>query len=244
MAQEFHYIFKRIEKKYPVAAEKYEPLCRRLSEHMKIDQYGEAQICNIYYDTPDSLLISRSIDRPKPAEYKEKLRVRSYGVPGEDDTVFVEIKKKYEGVVYKRRVSMTLKEQEDYLLRGIRPTGPNEQILREIDYFMSFYHIVPMLLIAYKRTAWYGIEDPAFRVTFDHDIRYRRDHLSLGYGLEGTTPLHMCCDHLMEVKAGGAVPLWMARLMSEMEIFPHSFSKYGNIYKEEHSVLNLFMHDY
>ena len=101
-----------------------------------------------------------------------------------------------------------------------------------------------MLKIAYKRTALYGMEDHAFRVTFDRDIRYRRDRLSLGAGLDGTHPLHMCCDRLMEIKAGGAMPLWMAQLLSEMEIYPHSFSKYGNIYKEEHEMLPLFMHDY
>lgn len=245
MAAAFHNTFRRIEKKYPVSAEKYEALRRQLETHMRVDQYGESQICNVYYDTPQSSLISLSIDRPREAAYKEKLRVRSYGVPGPEDKVYVEIKKKYDGVVYKRRAVMTLKQQEDYLLRGIRPVGiGQEQILSEIDYFKEKYPIAPMLMIAYKRTALYGIEDPSFRVTFDRDICYRRERLSLGNGLADAHPLHMCCYRLMEIKAGGAMPLWMARLLSELEIYPHSFSKYGNIYKEEHHMLQLFMHDY
>ena len=127
MSAAFHNTFQRIEKKYPVSAEKYEELRRRLEMHMRVDEYGESQICNIYYDTPHSALISLSIDRPKEAAYKEKLRVRSYGVPGPDDKVFVEIKKKFDGVVYKRRAVMTLREQEDYLLRGIRPADIGQE---------------------------------------------------------------------------------------------------------------------
>ena len=78
-------VFNRYEKKYLMPESVYLALCERLKEQMSVDQYGLTTICNLYYDTPDDLLIRRSIERPK---YKEKLRLRSYGIPEKDSVVF------------------------------------------------------------------------------------------------------------------------------------------------------------
>ena len=227
MASPTSFVFERIEKKYLLTREKYNLLLEVMEPYMSVDSYGKHTIGNVYYDTDTYELISRSIEKPK---YKEKFRVRSYGVPKEEDKVFLEIKKKYKGIVYKRRVSMTLKEAEDNLEKGIK-LQKEGQILREIDYFMSFYKLTPKVYLAYDRIAYFGKENKDVRITFDHNIRSRQCNMSLAEGDYGT-PLLDDYHYLMEIKVPGAMPLWLSKILSDLEIYPTSFSKYGNVYKE------------
>lgn len=224
MAQE---IFQRYEKKYKITREQYHQLICRMITRMEADAYGKHTICNIYFDTPECGLIRTSLEKPI---YKEKIRLRSYGVPGDEDTVFLELKKKYDGVVYKRRVPMPLKDARKYLYYGIKPEQ-DSQILREIDYAMQFYKPKPMVYLAYERIAFSCKEDPELRVTFDMNIRAREYNLDLSQGSMGV-PLLERGMFLMEVKIPGAMPVWMSELFSELEIFPTSYSKYGTYYRE------------
>lgn len=160
--------------------------------------------------------------------YKEKLRLRSYGIPQDNDKVYLEIKKKWKGVVYKRRVSMTLEESNRYINHGIKPTT-DCQILREIDYFISFYKPNPKVYLAYDRMALYCMEDPNIRITFDKNIRSRNTNLDLANGDYGNYLLEKD-NYLMEIKVPGAYPLWLADILSKLEIYPKSFSKYGKVY--------------
>lgn len=218
-------IFVRVEKKYHLTNKQYEKLIQELSPYMKMDNYGLHTICNIYFDTDTFDLIRTSIEKPV---YKEKLRLRSYGIPKDNDKVYLEIKKKWKGVVYKRRVSMTLEEVNRYLNHGIKPTT-DCQILREIDYFISYYKPKPKVYLAYDRIALYCLEDPNVRITFDKNIRSRNTNLDLANGDYGNHLLEEG-NHLMEIKVPGAYPLWLADILSELEIYPKSFSKYGNVY--------------
>lgn len=227
MAGKNNDIFQRIEKKYLMNPETYQEFMNRIGQYMKVDEYGLNTICNVYYDTPQFDLIRTSIEKPV---YKEKLRIRSYGVPGKESPTYVEIKKKYKGVVYKRRIQLTLSETEAYLNQGIKPEK-NSQIRKEIDYFLSVYHPIPKMYIAYDRIAMYGIEDPALRLTLDFNIRTRDYDLELGKGDHGDLLLPGG-QVLMEIKVGGAYPLWLVRLLDELKIYPTSFSKYGTIYKK------------
>ena len=222
-------VFSRYEKKYLMPEEVYLALRQRLAPYMEVDQYGLHTICNIYYDTPEFDLIRRSIEKPV---YKEKLRLRSYGIPTLDSTVYLEIKKKYNKVVNKRRVPLTLREAYDYVERGNRP-AQDSQILREIDFFLRRYPLQRGVYLAYDRIALFQRENPDFRVTFDHNIRSRRVEMGLEQGDAGT-PLLPENYYLMESKIMGAAPLWFTRLLSELKIYPVSFSKYGNIYKTEY----------
>lgn len=224
MSQE---VFKRYEKKYMLTKEQYNALLGAMITQICPDSYGKHTICNLYFDTPDYLLIRRSLEKPT---YKEKIRLRSYGAAKKDGTVFLELKKKYKGVVYKRRVQMKLEEAEDYLYHGIRPKTEG-QIFREIDYAYRLYQARPAVYLAYDRIAFYGKEDPNLRVTFDMNIRARRSELYLSASTYGT-PLLDEDRILMEVKIPGVMPVWMSRLFSEMKIFPVSFSKYGTYYKD------------
>lgn len=227
-ARQTGFVFQRIEKKYLLTKDKYEKFLKAIEPYMSIDEYGLHTICNIYYDTDTYDLIRHSIEKPT---YKEKLRLRSYGVPSKRDKVYLEIKKKYDGVVYKRRISLSLEEAERYLNHRIRP-GSSNQIFNEIDYFMDYYNPTPKLYLAYDRVAYFGKEDRSFRLTFDHNIRSREVNIELDKGDFGKSLLQED-EYLMEIKIPMALPIWMARILSDLEIYPTSFSKYGNIYKEK-----------
>ncbi len=224
MAQE---VFKRYEKKYMITIEQYNALMSQMITRLSADQYGKHTISNIYFDTPGFDLIRTSLSKPV---YKEKIRLRSYGIPDEDDTVFIELKKKFDGVVYKRRIPLPLKDARKYLYYGIAPEG-SSQILQEIDYAMNLYEPNPRVYLAYERIAFFGKEDPELRVTFDMNIRARENNLDLSRGTYGI-PLLEKGKLLMEIKIPGAMPVWMSRILSELAIYPVSYSKYGTYFKE------------
>ena len=219
--------FERYEKKYFLTPDQYRLFKERLTPYVKADEYPTYTLCNIYYDTDDYRLIRASLEKPI---YKEKLRVRSYGVPGADSNVFVELKKKCDGVVYKRRITTTPFNAQ-CLLNGFRTQAQNNQISNEIAYFQQFYHATPKAFIAYDREAYQGIENSDLRITFDTNLRYRLDNLSLQAGDYGE-PIIKGNSYLMEIKIPGICPLWLSRLLSELKIYPTSFSKYGECYKK------------
>ena len=222
------YTFKRYEKKYLLTPEQYEAFMAVASQHIVPDAFHKSLVCSVYYDTDDYELIRRSLSKPV---YKEKLRVRSYGVPGEDSPVFVELKKKYKGVVYKRRVQTTCLRAEKWIA-GEEPAPADTQITREIDRFIAVNQISPKAFIGSERVSWQDKDDPELRFTFDHVIKWRTDRLSLTEGYFGEDLLHDG-SVLMEIKIPSAAPLWLAELLSREKIFPRGFSKYGTCYKNE-----------
>lgn len=226
-------VFSRYEVKYILNNDQKERMVAAIRESMNEDPYnvgGKAYtISNIYYDTADHALIQRSLEKPV---YKEKLRLRGYGIPSSDDIVFLEIKKKYKGVVNKRRSCIRLAEAENYMETGILPAFQpymNRQVLREIDYFTRIRDLKPRLYLAYDRLAFFDKNDSQFRVSFDRNIRTRRYDLSLAAGDYGQPMLH---DDiwLMEIKIDKNMPLWFARLLQENKLYHTSFSKYGTEY--------------
>lgn len=225
MSLEANQIFQRVEKKYLMSREQMELFIQRSSGYIEMDQYGLHTICNIYFDTEEDTLIRTSLEKPP---YKEKMRLRSYGIPREGDLVFLELKKKWDGIVYKRRVPMTLKEARDYIEQGIWPDH-DSQMMREMDYFMKFYRPTPKVWLAYDREAYFGKEDPELRLTIDRNIRTRTKGLKLELGDVGERLMDEE-RYLMEIKVPAAYPLWLARLLGELQIYPISFSKYGNYY--------------
>ncbi len=224
----FKDVFQRIEVKYLLDDMQYTELRKRLEPMAAVDSYGKTSILNIYFDTPDYRLIERSLEGPV---YKEKLRLRTYGTASDDTNAFIEIKKKYKGVVYKRRISMPYKEAIEYLVDGKRP-AKRTQISDEIDYFLKYYKgIKPAMAISYDRIAMAGINDPELRITFDTNIRWRTEKLSLTEGNWGKDIL-LPGQHLMELKVAGAMSVELARILDELNIRKTSFSKYGKGYVE------------
>lgn len=226
--------FKRYEKKFLLSKKQYDKLIPILSEYMNPDKFCKDgknyNIYNIYYDTKDNSVIRHSIDKPY---YKEKLRLRSYKVPKSiDDTVFLELKKKINGIVNKRRIVLTLGEAYNYLDKGIKPIFndyTNNQVLEEIDYYLKNNNVIPSVYIGYSRNAFFSKDDHDFRITFDSKIITRRTDLSLESGCYGNELLESN-QYLMEVKILGAIPVWFTKILSELKIYNTHFSKYGNEY--------------
>ncbi len=223
----FQTVFKRYELKYMLSLAQKERLLAAMAPYMEPDRYGRTTIRNLYYDTDSFLLIRRSIDKPT---YKEKLRLRCYGRAEEESNVFVELKKKYKGVVYKRRLVLPHRQAMAWLAGAPFPGAPT-QIAREIDYFRSFYgDLHPTVFLSYEREAYYPKGGGEFRVTFDENVLCRREELRLTGEVYGT-PLLPEDRVLMEIKCNGGIPLWMTAALSAQKIYKTPFSKYGTAYK-------------
>lgn len=218
--------FKRYEKKYLLTPDEYARIRARLAPYIEQDDYFSSTVCSVYYDTENYEFIRRSIDAPV---YKEKLRLRSYNVPSADGEVFVELKKKYKGVVYKRRVMMTADMARRYLACEYSPPDDN-QMMREISWFLHCNAVKPRVFIASDREAYRAIDDAELRITFDRSIRWRDNQLDLTCGSHGEELLPDGYV-LMELKLPDSAPLWLAHMLSEEALFPRGFSKYGECYK-------------
>lgn len=220
--------FKRREMKFLLNEEQYAFLRGEIEKHMTEDDFGRHTILNIYLDNHNNDLIRSSLGKPV---YREKLRLRAYGNVEDDSEAFLEIKKKFRGITYKRRFELTYKELHDYITDGT-PPDKRGQVFEEIDYIIRRMNLEPKIVICYDREAYYGNDDKEFRLTFDGNVRFRRDELDLRSGDHGeyliTQPYTV-----MEVKSAGAIPIWLARTLSEKKIFHGSFSKYGNIFAGE-----------
>lgn len=217
------YVFKRYELKYIITKRQYATILSVISEHLQPDEYGETTIQSLYYDSDDFRLARASIEKPI---YKEKLRLRCYGLNNSNKDVYLEMKRKYDGVVYKRRISC--KEQE--IKKIVSGKLPDSQIGQEIRYFISLYPTLsPKVMILYDRSAWQD-KTSDLRVTFDRNIRFRTDDLDCHTSLDGSQ-LISPDSILMECKSGTAFPLWLAHLLCMEEIAKTSFSKYGAAYE-------------
>ena len=220
-------VFKRFELKYLLNAEQKERVLQAMEPYMTLDGYGRTTIRNIYFDTDNYRLVRHSIEKPV---YKEKLRIRSYRQAEEDSTVFVELKKKYRKVVYKRRGSLPEKEAMEWVSGRNRCRG-DSQIAGEVDYFLKYYQqLYPTVFLSYEREAYYSNDGSDFRVTFDDTVLCRQEDISLESEVYGT-PLLPEGKVLMEIKCSGGIPLWMTYVLSEEHIYRTSFSKYGTAYK-------------
>ena len=225
----FQSVFKRYEIKYMLTKEQKARVLDAMQPYMKPDEYGRTTIRNIYFDTDNYRLIRRSIE--KPTVYKEKLRTRSYRRADPEDPVFVELKKKYKSVVYKRRLSMPELKAVDWI-SGKAECDQDTQIFREIDYFIHFYKTLqPRVLLSYEREAFYAVDGSDFRVTFDDNILCREEDISLESDVWGT-PILEEGKVLMEIKTSGGIPLWMTRILTEEQIYKTPFSKYGTAYRK------------
>jgi len=222
--------FQRKEVKYKITTDQRDKLLGCISKNIVDDQHARYHICNLYLDTHNHRLIRNSIDKPM---YKEKIRLRSYGVIGSDDKIYLELKKKLNGIVYKRRVKMRYDEAIAYVKGEANRT---EQISNEIDYFLNYYkNIESKFFIAYDRVAFQGKEDSSLRITFDENITYRTTRLDLTCDSVGKSILDQDWV-LLEIKATNSMPIWLVKALSECKIYKQSFSKYGQAYRLENDI--------
>ena len=215
-------VFKRYEIKYVVTAEQKERILKAMEPYMELDRFGRSTIRNLYFDTDDFVLARHSIAKP---DYKEKLRVRSYSKADADSTVFVELKRKFDGIVYKRRIGLPETDamrwmsgvKDGDIIAELEKESP--QVAAEIEYFAGMYSgLRPVIYLSYDREAYRMKKDPSassdFRVTFDSNICCRESELTLTSDAYGTSLLEDGM-YLMELKCPGAIPLWMTKILSE-----------------------------
>lgn len=233
-------VFSRVEHKYIIDNDTYKNIRNQLKDYMYEDGFSEDggfyTICNIYYDTETDELIRKSLEKPV---YKEKLRLRSYGRAEPDTNVFLEIKKKFKGVVNKRRTALKLYEAYEFAETYIQPeykSYMNKQVLNELEYFMNYYRTVPKVFLAYDRAALFCKDNPELRITFDTNIRSRRDNLRLDASDDGE-PLMDKDKWLMEIKVINAYPIWLVDILNSNGLFKTSFSKYGTEYTKNKLIL-------
>lgn len=223
----FQTVFKRYELKYMLTEAQKQTVLAAMEPYMALDEYGRTTIRNIYFDTDNYRLIRHSIEG---TAYKEKLRIRSYSQAAPDSTVFVELKKKYNQIVYKRRIAMPEEEAMAWVCKE-RRCNTDTQISDEITYFLDYYETLhPAVFLSYEREAYYSKDKSDFRVTFDDAILCRQNDLSLASEVYGTDILPKGFV-LMEIKCSGGIPLWMAHVLSGEHIYKTSFSKYGAAYR-------------
>ena len=216
--------FKRYELKYLIDKKQKEIIVNAMKEDFQLDNFGISTIRNIYFDTSDYRIIRYCLDKPI---YKEKLRIRSYNNIASDDTIFIELKKKYQSVVYKRRLAISAKEIY-YCFKNKLDINDNSQIAKEINYYRKFYaDLRPAMFISYQRAAYCQKNDD-MRITFDCDIKYRNNSFSLN----NTNGINILDNNqfLMEIKTSKSIPLHLARIFSQLNIIKTSFSKYGSAY--------------
>ncbi|MCR4615415.1 MAG: polyphosphate polymerase domain-containing protein [Clostridiales bacterium] len=221
-------VMQRYELKYLLSGEQTAFLRERLKGHMELDQYGKTSIASLYYDTPTYQLIRTSVEKPL---FKEKIRLRSYGIATEESPVFLELKRKAYGIVYKRRVQTTIPLVHKFF-DGEGDICAGGQINREITTFRDHYKtLVPSCLIIYDRSAYFE-PDGDLRLTIDEAPRYRVDELSLTKSMDGNLLLPPGWT-ILEIKVQQAMPLWLASALSEGGIRKGSFSKYGEAYRQQ-----------
>lgn len=221
-------VFKRVEQKYILTENQYQLLKNTIETYFEKDKYYQTTIYNIYFDNANNDIIVNSIEKPI---YKEKIRLRSYGEAKTNDIVFLEMKQKFKKIVYKRRVTLTLKEYNQYLKKNIIPSN-NQQIMKEIDYYIKYYKLFPAIFVAYDRKSYYAKEDKNLRVTFDSNLRSRTTNLKLK-DTKDNKQYFKESRYIMEIKSLYGLPLWFTKTLSENKIYPTSFSKVGSIYKKE-----------
>lgn len=221
-------IFRRVEKKYIITEKQFESLKEKLNDYMIEDEHGKSTICNIYFDSRLYELISHSITKPY---FKEKIRIRSYNTPNQDSDVFLEIKRKCDGIVSKRRIQMKFRDLNKYIVDKQSIRNQNEQIKTELDYYFDKYNLIPAMYLSYVREAFYQKNDRDFRITFDSNVIAREYDLNLDSESYGNQILEDG-KYIMEVKTLGSMPLWFVRILDELKIMPCGFSKYGEAYTQ------------
>lgn len=229
-------VFERYEMKYLISKEQKQAVLDAISEYMCPDRYGKSTVRNIYYDTDDYILARHSIVKP---DFKEKLRIRSYTRADDKSEVFVELKRKYDHIVYKRRMALPNRDAMKWMAgdrsREIEDEchAVSNQVTDEIEYFCNMYKsLKPVLYLSYEREAYAMRDGSDFRVTFDCSIKSRDYDISLESEVYGTDLLDEDMV-LMELKASGGIPMWMAEILSKEHIYKISFSKYGKAYSEQ-----------
>lgn len=222
-------IFRRREQKYLITKEQYAELVENISSYMRSDKYGKDgkyTVKSLYFESPDNKIYFETKNKLK---FRQKLRLRVYENTDINGTAFFEIKQKHNKVVNKRRLVLPLAEAYRYLYSSEEILEDyetsNTQVFREIHHFRHLYNLQPEMIIIYDRHAFHGLFDPDLRVTFDLNLRCRNDDLFLENGSQGENFIDPNLV-VLEVKVNDSVPLWLTRILQDLNCEQGSTSKY------------------
>lgn len=219
----YNNVFKRVEQKYLINEYQKDELLKRIENYIDKDEYYQSEISNIYFDNDRNELLIESLEKP---DFKVKIRLRSYKTPSINDYVFLEIKDKVNGIVGKRRIKLTLKDFYEYLNNH---KLKDNQIMKELDHYFKLFNLKPSIFVAYDRLSYKEKNNKGLRITIDSNLRSRCDNLNLESGSYGTNYFDKD-TYIMEIKVLDAIPLWLVKNLSDLKIYPISFSKVGSIY--------------
>ncbi|MFD1850905.1 polyphosphate polymerase domain-containing protein [Oceanobacillus bengalensis] len=223
-------IFRRREQKYLITTDQYSELVYQLLPYMRPDKFGVDgmyTVTSLYFESSDYKIYFETKNKLR---YRQKLRLRIYNDTDINSTAFFEVKQKHKDVVNKRRMLLPLKEAYRYLERLENCSldsyeTSNLQVLREIDYFRSLYRLEPAMVVSYDRHALHCIYDPDLRITFDHNLRCRNDDLQVEKGPHGINFIDKNLI-VLEVKVNDSVPLWLTRILQQINCKQRSASKF------------------
>ncbi|MBP3869709.1 MAG: polyphosphate polymerase domain-containing protein [Faecalicoccus sp.] len=217
--------FERVEDKYELSESQYQLFLKAIQDHVHPDIYYKYTVHSIYFDNDHYQLAVNSLQKP---EYKCKVRLRTYEQPNKDSKCFLELKKKYNDIVYKTRFYMDVNSAYRYLYENVIPEDSNN-IMRELNYVFHYYDLHNFCYVQYDRECYAANEDADVRITFDTNIRYRLDDISLS--TKGSEIDLIPEDtHMLEIKCKDRYPLWLVEILSKMKLYKKSFSKCGSIY--------------
>lgn len=223
-------IFSRKEQKYLITRRQHEELVERIGPKMRNDKNGvngRYSVTSLYFDNNEKGIYFETKNKLK---YRQKLRLRVYDDADLDSKAFFEVKQKHNKVVNKRRMLLPLGEAYRYLEEDGQAgldhyKTSNTQVLKEIDYFRKFYKLRPEMVVSYSRHALHGLDDDGLCITFDFDLRCRKDDLHIENGPYGENFIDEDLV-VLEVKVDDSVPLWLARILQELQCEQRSASKF------------------
>lgn len=232
-------VFNRYELKYIVNKALYKELLQALQGHVFMDKHGDQDgyymVMNLYYDTADHLFFNETVNRQ---QFRQKLRLRGYNHINRDSNVFLEIKKKYRGVVYKRRTLLKLPEAYAFLADTLSKKdyslydASNTQILGEVDFLKQFYQLEPKVIVSYDRQAFQGIHEEDLRVTFDRNLLKRETDLRIESRSDGELFMDPSL-YVLEVKVNDRIPLWLSHILNDFQCWRQGYSKYTSSYNSD-----------
>jgi hypothetical protein len=185
------------------------------------------RVCSLYLDTFD---LSGYTERLAEARIRNRVRVRTYGLPGENATVFLESKRKLAQRVIKHREKVgTCEEWASYdsqhpwreaVARHADPKHFGERWLSAVDGPDMF----PVCRVTYLRETWV---DGEARLTLDHKVQASANPSPTD--LQGFSDIDLIPEGWMvlELKFSGSEPPWMRRLVNTFHLAAEPVSKFA-----------------
>jgi len=221
-------VFDRWELKYVVTVKQMYQLMHALKNYVVLDENGDDglyKIKSIYYDSHDFKFYHEKMNGNK---YRQKVRLRGYNNVAYNDDVYFEIKQRYNTTVQKRRAELKLSDAYELMkhpLDAEQYADKKRIVLDEIRYLSSMHALEAKAIVSYDRKAYMGKYEDGLRITFDTNLKCRKENLNLEEYHKEKYFVHPSLA-VLEIKTNEKVPIWLVSLIQRFEIEAHRVSKY------------------